>query len=119
MSLLTELWRRRRATVRELFDAIGRPRGIVYTTVAKVLDRMVDKGLVQRRPVGRAYEYTPAVERAVTHRAMAREFISRLSGAGARPAVAALVGALEDADPELLDELEAELRAWRERGDGD
>ncbi|MEC7526396.1 MAG: BlaI/MecI/CopY family transcriptional regulator [Myxococcota bacterium] len=118
MSLLTELWRRHPATVRQLHETVGVPRGIVYTTVAKVLDRMVDKGLVGRRAVGRAYEYEPLVDRGATHRAMARDFLARLGGDPGRPAVAALVGALEDADPELLDELEAELSAWRERNDG-
>lgn len=116
--LLGLLWERRQATVRELFDAIGHSRGIVYTTVAKVLDRMVDKGLVARRRMGRAWEYVAAVEREDTQRAMARDLIERLTGGGTRPAVAALVGALEDVDPELLDELEAELRAWREGQDG-
>ena len=116
--LIGALWKRRHATARELFDAVGRPRGVVYTTVAKVLDRMVEKGLVKRRRVGRAWEYTPAVRRADTHRAMARELIERLTGGGARPAVAALLGALEDVDPELLNKLEAELRSWREGSDG-
>ncbi len=114
--LLSELWRLRRATARALYEAVGRPRGIVYTTVTKVLDRMVDKGLVERRAVGRAYEYAPVVKKAETHRAMAREFLTRISGGGPRPAVAALLGALEETNPLLLEELEAELRARRGRG---
>ena len=118
MSLLSELWEKPGATVRQLHEAVGLPRGIVYTTVAKVLDRMVDKGLVCREAVGRAYAYEPLVDRVETHRAMARDFLARLGGGEARPAVAALVGALEDSDPELLEALEAELLAWRERNDG-
>ena len=64
MSLLTELWQQPGATVRQLHEVVGVPRGIVYTTVAKVLDRMVDKGLVRRHAVGRAYAYDAAVDRA-------------------------------------------------------
>jgi predicted transcriptional regulator len=115
MALLSELWRRRRATGRELYEEVGRPRGIVYTTVAKVLDRMVEKGIAERRSVGRSYEYAPVATRTETLSAMAREFFARISGSGARPAVAALIGALEDTDPQLLDDLEAELRARRGR----
>ena len=118
MSLLTELWQQPGAAVRQLHEVVGVPRGIVYTTVAKVLDRMVDKGLVRRHAVGRAYAYDAAVDRADTHREMARDFVERLGGGQAQPAIAALVGALEEADPELLEELEAELQAWRERNDG-
>jgi len=117
-SLLSALWGRQAATARELYDDVGAPRGLVYTTVAKVLDRLVDKGLVRRRRAGRAYRYRAVARREETQRAMARGFIERLADGGARPAVAALVGALEDVSPELLDELAAELEAHRRRRRG-
>lgn len=111
LSLLRELWRRGEATGRELHDAVGEPRGVVYTTVAKVLDRLVEKKLVKRRRSGRAYVYAPLARRAETQRAMARALIEQILGDGPEPAVAALVGALEDVSPELLDELAAEIAA--------
>ena len=117
-ALLTALWARREATARELHDDVGGARGIVYTTVAKVLDRLVDKGVVRRRRAGRAYKYRAVAEREETQRAMARGFIEQLTDGGPRPAIAALVGALEDVSPKLLDELAAELKARRRRGDG-
>lgn len=114
-ALLGELWVRREATARELFDDIGGSRGIVYTTVAKVLDRLVAKGMVRRRRHGRAYLYRAVARRDETQRAMARGFIEQLAGDDPRPVVAALVGALEDVSPVLLDELAAELTARRGR----
>ena len=111
--LLEALWSvgDRAASARELHDRVGPARGIVYTTVAKVLDRLVDKGLVTRRRNGRAYEYTSVVERADTQRAMMRALIQRCVGNEAKPAVAALIGAVEDVSPELLEQLRAELEA--------
>lgn len=117
-ALLTVLWSRQEATARELYDDIGGRRGIVYTTVAKVLDRLVEKGMVGRRRSGRAYTYRAVAQREETQRAMARGFIEQLADGGPRPAIAALVGALEDVSPELLDELAAELKARRRRRDG-
>lgn len=117
-ALLTALWTRQQATARELHDEIGAQRGTVYTTIAKVLDRLVDKGMVRRRRSGRAYTYRAVAERAQTQRAMARGLIEHLWDSGPRPAVAALVGALEDVSPELLDQLAAELKARRRRRDG-
>jgi BlaI family penicillinase repressor len=117
-ALLAALWTRREATARELHDDVGAPRGIVYTTVAKVLDRLVGKRAVWRRRSGRAYTYRAAAPREVTERAMARGFIEQLAGGGPRPAIAALVGAIEDVSPELLQELAAELAARRGRRNG-
>jgi len=117
-ALLSALWEKREATVSELHDIVGAPRGIVYTTVAKVLDRLVEKGVVCRRREGRAYAYRAVAKRTETQRAMARGFIQQLTDGGPRPAIAALVGALEDVSPDLLDELASELEARRRRRDG-
>jgi len=112
-ALLAALWARddRSASARELYDQIGEPRGIVYTTVAKVLDRMVDKRLVKRKRVGRAYVYAPVAQQAETQRAMARGLIEQILGDDPEPAVAALIGAMEDVSPDLLEQLAAELKA--------
>ncbi len=117
-ALLAALWVSGKATARELYDGIGGPGRIVYTTVAKVLDRLVDKGMVCRRLSGRAYAYEAVARQQETQRAMARGLIEQLTDGGPRPAMAALVGAIEDVSPELLDELAAELKARRRRRDG-
>ncbi len=117
-ALLTALWARGSATARELHDEIGGRRGTVYTTIAKVLDRLVDKGMVRRRRSGRVYTYRADARQKETHRAMARGLISQLKHGGSRPAIAALLGALEDISPELVGELEAELKARKKRRDG-
>ena len=118
-ALLGALWAQREATARELYDRVRGSRGIVYTTVAKVLDRLVDKGLVHRRRTGgRPYIYQAVVQREATQRAMARGLIEQLSTAGPQPAVAALVGAIEDVSPQLLDELASELKARKRRRHG-
>lgn len=117
-ALLNALWSRQEATARDLYEDVSPPRGIVYTTVAKVLDRLVDKGVVRRRRLGRAYTYRAVARREDTQRAMARGFIEQLADGGPRPAIAALVGALEDVSPDLIDELASELKARRRRRHG-
>lgn len=117
-ALLAALWNRTEATARELYEIVGAPRGIVYTTVAKVLDRLVEKGVARRHRVGRAYAYRAVAKREATQRAIARGFIQQLADGGPRPAIAALVGAIEDVSPDLLDELTLELKARRRRRHG-
>jgi len=110
-AVIGALWARETATARELFEAVSTTRNIVYTTVTKVLDRLVAKGFVRRQRVGRSYNYSALVEQGETHRAMARSLLEQIVGDGPEPAVAALIGALEDVSPELLDQLSAELAA--------
>ncbi len=120
LTLLNELWVAGEGrTARELFESVGEPRGIVYTTVAKVLDRLVTKGLLSRRKAGRAFIYSAVTTRAETQRAMARSFLAQLTGGEPVPAMAALVGAIEDLSPDLLGALERELAARQEKGKDD
>ncbi len=111
--VLNALLDRRHATARDLHDAIGVELGLAYTTIATVLDRLHDKGLVQRRRAGRAFVYVAAVERAALDRARARDVLDRFLGGGAKPALAALVDAVEEIDGDLLDELARQVAARR------
>ena len=69
-----------RASAREIHARAGEPRGLVYTTTAKVLDRLLAKRLVGRQPHGRTFLYEPAIERAVLERDRVREALSGLFG---------------------------------------
>jgi predicted transcriptional regulator len=105
-AVMTALWDRGEATARVVHDVVGEPRGLVYTTTAKVLDRLREKGLIRRREMGKTFVYRAAVARNVVLRARAREAVKSVLGDEPRPAVAALVDAVESVDPGLLDELE-------------
>lgn len=94
-----------RATVRELHERAGKRGDLAYTTTAKVLDRLHDKGLVKRERIGVALSYTSRVSRAVLERARAKRMLTQLLAAAPDPAVAGLVDAVESISPELLDQL--------------
>lgn len=117
-AVLAELWQLGVASVRELHDRLGVRQGLVYTTTAKVVDRLREKGLIQRQRKGNAFVYRPRVAREEVERARARNAVNRLLGATPRAAVAALVEAVDDVDPALLDELERAVLARRKAKDG-
>jgi predicted transcriptional regulator len=112
-AILTAVWDRGTISGREVHTRIGAPRGLVYTTVAKVLDRLRAKGLVTRRRVGRAFVYTASVPRERIEHARASETLRRLLGPEPEPAIATLVEAIETIDPELVDELSRQVSARR------
>lgn len=112
-AVLAKLWELGTASVRELHEQLGEPAGRVYTTTAKVIDRLRGKGLVQRQQRGKAFVYRPKVARSEVENARAKQAVSRLLGATPRAAVTALVDAVDAFDPRLLDELERAVNARR------
>lgn len=117
LECLAALWRLERAPVAAVHAALGeRGRPLAYTTVLTVMERLLRKGVVERRRQGRAYQYTPLVSRAeMRERALARlvsnYFDSRqelerylLNGAPRPPRPApAPAPAISDPEPALLD----------------
>ena len=112
-AVLAQLWELGFASARELHGRVGEPDGLVYTTTAKVLDRLHAKGLVTRERVGKAFVYRPAIPRDTVERARATAMLRRLLGPEPLPAIATLVAAVESVDPELLDELARAVAARR------
>jgi|SRR5579884_2954427 len=104
-AVLAALWDLGTATARDVHERIGAPNDLVYTTTAKVLDRLHAKGLVSRQRHGKAFTYKPAVDRATVAKARAEKTVGGLLGSEPGPAIATLVEAVESIDPDLLDEL--------------
>ncbi len=111
--MLRALWELEVALAREILARIGEPDGLVYTTIARVLDRLLVKGLASRAPSGRAFLFRPAKTRDAVETERATLSIRRLLGDSPRPAIAHLVDAVEDLDPAPLDELARRVNARR------
>ncbi|WP_081788673.1 BlaI/MecI/CopY family transcriptional regulator [Candidatus Blastococcus massiliensis] len=62
-------------TVREVLEQLPAQRNLAYTTVMTVLSNLHRKGMVERRPVGRAYSYLPAQSREAVAAASLREVL--------------------------------------------
>lgn len=112
--VLAKLWELGSASVRDIHQHVGEPKGLVYTTTAKVLDRLHAKRLVARERKGVTFVYRARVAREVIDSARARALMSRLLDSSPRSAVATLVDAVESLDPNLIDEL-AQVIASRRR----
>ncbi len=109
LELLTILWDREQATVREVFDAVNAKRPVVYTGVLKLLQIMAEKGLVRRDERERAHVYSAAVAREETERQFMRELSNRFfRGSAGQLALRALE--MEPASEEELDEIRKLLR---------
>jgi BlaI family transcriptional regulator, penicillinase repressor len=115
LEALKVLWDRQQATIREIADAMNTSGDdeLAYTTVLSLLQVMEQKGLVAHRRSGKAYIYTPRVERQSTFRRLASTFLEKVfDGAVDEYLVHALESKrLSDAQ---LTQLEAMLAAARQ-----
>lgn len=102
-------------TVREVHDAIGLDRGLAYTTLMTVLDRMSKKSLVNRERDGRAWRYTPASSREELTSETMHHTLGELAGSERR---SALLHFLDQSTPAELDELRAALADLEARQTG-
>jgi predicted transcriptional regulator len=108
--LLEALWAAERGTAREIAEALAEKRGWAVSTVKTMLDRMVEKGLVNARQVGNVWEYTPAVHQVDARRGAWREFLAKAFGGSAGLALNFLAN-----DAKLSKKERAELMAQLEK----
>src|SRR3954471_20802177 len=81
LEALKVLWRRGRATVREVYGELE-PREseseLAYTTVLSLLQTMEQKGLVGHESAGKAYLYFSLTQRDTTFRSLAGCFLDQV-----------------------------------------
>ena len=96
LEVLRVLWQHSPQSVREVMEAPNRRRPRAYTSVMSLLGVMTDKGLVVRKPQGRAFVYAPKAGRQKTMRHMLNDLLGRVFDGSADLMVAHL---LEEAQP--------------------
>ena len=114
-AIMAVLWDRGEATTAQVHQALQAERGLALTTIATMLRKMEDKGVVAHRAQGRQFVYRPTVTRAEVRESMVGELVERLFGGDARALVAHLVSEHE-IDGADLAELRTRLDAAREKG---
>ena len=78
LKILKVLWEREEAAVAVILESLdGRP-NLAYTTVATMLRKMEDRGLVAHRTEGRTFIYRAKVAAGEVSRSMTNHLIERL-----------------------------------------
>ena len=69
LDCMNVLWRLGKATVRDIHAALATTRPRAYTTIMTILDRLTQKGVVERQKAGRAWLYKAnlSADQARTH----------------------------------------------------
>ena len=72
---LRVLWDLKEGSVKDVRSAIAGSRQLAYTTVMTVLDRLVRKGGVERRKIGRSFVYVPLLSREVLRKLAVKDVV--------------------------------------------
>lgn len=103
LAILRVLWRRGLSTVREVHAELSKDRDMGYTTVLKLMQIMVEKGLVARDESTRTHVYRALQEEQSTQRHLLKDLLNRAFGGNA----AALVQRALEPDTASAEELDA------------
>lgn len=78
LKIMQVLWQMSEARVADVHRAISPENDLAYTTVATMLRKMEDRGLVKHRDEGRSFVYRATVAEADVTRSMADHLVDRL-----------------------------------------
>ena len=114
MKILRVLWERGEATVAEVHRALSREKRRAYTTIATMLRKMEERGLVGHRADGRAFRYAARVQESEVTRGATNDVLQRLFRGSLTEMVSHLLAERGVSDAELR-ELESLIREQRRR----
>lgn len=105
LEILDVLWQLKKATVREVFEAIAKFKPTTYTTVLKFMQIMQEKGLVERDVTEKAHVYRPRQSQKQTQ----TKLVSTLLDKAFRGSALSLVQHVLETKPATREDL-AEMR---------
>ena len=116
LSILRALWALGPATVRQVHAHLsgGRQAPLGYTAVLKMMQTMVDKGLLKRDEEGRSHVYRPAQARERTLGHLLDDLLDRAFGGSALELFATAL-ASQKLDPSARDEVARLLNQAKEK----
>lgn len=105
LEILTVLWARGLASVREVHEELARTKDVGYTTTLKLMQIMNEKGLVKRDASVKTHIYQAAVSKEKTQKHLLGKMIDGLFGGSSTQLVIQALGN-HNASQEELDEIQ-------------
>lgn len=104
------LWHRAEISIKDVQQQLEMEKAINFNTVMTVMNRLVEKGILQKRTEGRTSLYRPVLTKDEFLERQSKELTHDLIEEFGSLVVTHMLDALEEVDEDLLDKLEKKLR---------
>jgi len=102
--VMRNVWTQNPATANHIVELLSETTTWKPKTIKTLLNRLVNKGALGYKKIGREYHYYPLIEEDVFVKAESRSFLRRVFGGSMKPMLATMVEN-EDLSPEDIQEL--------------
>jgi len=114
LEILQVLWQKGPVTVREVYEALQQKKDVGYTTVLKMMQIMVDKGLLLRDTTSRSHLYQAILSEREAQNLLIDRILGTAFGGSALKLVMQALDHHQTSDRDL-----AEIRAYLDRKKGE
>lgn len=104
------LWNHDEMTIKEVQHILEKDKTKNFNTVMTVMNRLVEKGILQKRTEGRSSLYKPVQSRDEFLNVQSKEMTTELMDEFGNVVVSHMLDALEDFDDELVAKLEMKIK---------
>ena len=104
------LWNDVEMTIKDVQQVLDREKVTNFNTVMTVMNRLVEKGILQKRTEGRSSLYKPVLSRDQFLHTQSKEMTNELMDEFGTVVVSHMLDALEDVDDDLVAKLEKKIK---------
>ena len=114
LAVLQLLWQQGPQSVKTVHEALDSDKPVVYTTVLKTMQVMMEKGMLDRTSEGRKHIYRAVIEQDATQDTLLDSFLDKTFGGSAKSMVMRALGKHTPSSSEI-----DELKAFLDQLEGD
>jgi predicted transcriptional regulator len=113
LEILSVLWKNGPSTVRTVNDELSGKKNVGYTTTLKIMQIMVEKGILERSLNGRTHTYVPLVLQEDIQNRLVNKLLETAFGGSAKKLILQALGN-HHASSEELDEIKQMIQKMEE-----
>ncbi|HWO98422.1 MAG TPA: BlaI/MecI/CopY family transcriptional regulator [Bacillus sp. (in: firmicutes)] len=108
--IMTVLWSGEEMTIKDVQQALEREKAVNFNTVMTVMNRLLEKGVLQKRAEGRTSLYRPILSKEEFFNTQSKELTHELIDEFGSVVVTHMLDALEEVDQGLIEKLEQKIK---------
>jgi predicted transcriptional regulator len=111
--IMSILWKHQEMTIKDVQLELELEKEVNFNTVMTVMNRLVEKHILQKQTVGRSSLYRPILSMEQFLEAQSKEITHELIEEFGSQVVSHMLDALDEADPALVEKLEQKIKEFK------